>query len=160
MIHPGRFGRVLGASWTHYLSGYWYCLLLPVTACWMPNGSTREKQGLLAPQENNTAYWLHKGITGAIGNSNTLYYVFGIFLNLPIVLCHWETNDAKLLALTMRSTVPPPIAYICLICLIKSMIVGKSHASGIQIWAMDPGARDHMGQGTNFGSLQRQRGRR
>ena len=25
------------------------------------------------------AYWLHKGITEAIGNSNTLYYGFGIF---------------------------------------------------------------------------------
>ena len=41
-------------------------------------------EGLLAPQRNNRAYWLHKGITWAIGNSNTLYYGFGLFGDFSI----------------------------------------------------------------------------
>ncbi len=32
----------------------------------------------------NRAQWVHKGITGAIGNSNTLYYGFGFVIDLPI----------------------------------------------------------------------------
>ena len=55
---------------------------------------------------NNRAYWIHKGITGAIGNSNTLYYGFD-FLLIPICLCPLKrTNDAKLFARTIRSTSP------------------------------------------------------
>ena len=36
----------------------------------------------------NSFCYPHKGITG--GNSNTLYYGFGLFVDLPIFLCHFR----------------------------------------------------------------------